>query len=174
MDVSGGPGVRQTVNWAAAHPGASVALVIVLYAGAGAFAAWWVSSRVLASHSGSWAAWAAAGALCAVAASLHWAYVVLVKGYQVGAVNRGLAYVYTYAGAVAGVFALVTRDSVSVLTIFAAALCGVFFLCGMPLTIAGRMRYLKDPQAALRMMQQASWARGLRVQAREGPPTDAP
>ncbi len=163
IDVSGNPAAQSMAAWGRSNPGQALAFSIAFYLGAGVLAIWWTLAQLLAHPSVVWLESAIAGGLLAAFISAHWAYVGLVKSYEVGRFAKALVYTYTYGIALGGAFVIIAHDSVSAGVIFVSSCLGVFFILATPLVFIGYSRYRKDPERAARIMARAKWMKGLRI-----------
>ena len=149
-------------RWGEANPKRATKLTILACIGAGIGATWWTAAKVAANPTEIWIASAVAGALLGLALTAYWAYVGLVKSYQVGPVSRGVVYTGSAVLALAVVFALLSRDNVSAVTVFSGASVGATFIACSPLLIFGYRTYLRDPDGAGEIVTRAKWLKNMR------------
>lgn len=148
---------RTGAGWAQAHPSGSVALLYLFSLGGGTLGIWWAAAGVVNHSGGGWLLAAVVGAVFAAAGTAFWAYVALVRQYQVGRIGKALSYVYIYGALAAALFAIFTRDSVSAWSVFGSGFAGTVLILSIPLTALGRRRFVRDPQGAREIMARARW-----------------
>ena len=148
---------RAGASWAQAHIRATVALMCVFAIGGGIFGIWWALAGALTHPGGAWIPAAVMGALLAAAGTVFWAYVAVVRQYQVGWIGKALSYVYIYGALGGALFAILTRDSISAWSVFGSALAGTTFILSTPLILIARRLYLRDPRGARQIMARAGW-----------------
>jgi hypothetical protein len=148
---------RAGASWAQANPRGTMAFLYLFTIAGGILGIWWAVVGALTHPGGGWLPAAFMGALLATAGTGFWAYVAVVRQYQIGWVGRALSYVYIYGALGGALFAIVTRDSVSAWSVFGSALAGASLILSTPLMAFGRRRYGSDPQRAHEIMARARW-----------------
>ena len=148
---------RAGASWAQANPRGTLAFLYLTSIAGGILGIWWAAAGALAHPGGAWIPAALIGALLAAAGTGFWAYVALVRQYQVGWIGKTVSYVYIYGVLGGALFAIFTRDSVSAWSVFGSAFAGTSLILSIPRVVIGRRRYVRDPQGAGQIMRRARW-----------------
>jgi hypothetical protein len=149
-------------------------LTILFVPAVGIGFSWWTVAQVMAQERQAWILPVVAGGLLAAALTAYWGYVGLVRSYQVGWIGKVITYAYGYGLAAATLAVYLTHDHVSAVSIFSGALVGVAMILLTPVLLLGHQRYLRDPEAARRLVRRTTWLRGLRPPSPGPPPTSGP